>query len=356
VLDLISNYWGIGVVLIVLIFISYHVLISRHAALANIHNSYEKKVLNIGKKNFDLAKKDDNPINELLTSKRQEIELTKLKYFALLILLNFVASVLCVYLWKFNGLTFGDTPDVWGQMGDYFGGMLNPIFAFASFIALLYTIRIQSEELKLTRDELGKAAEAQKKSSEVLAIQATHLEKQNFENTFFKMLEKMHDLSKLTEVDESVVISVFDPRAKINSDGNLWGSHEAIPMEGNHRWFDATKKLAFNCPNFYRFADFCELMLQLVATGGPEHFRDEKDNLMLNLHKFYIDLILNAIHKDNLIMLIVWCAHSDSYIRLRGLVEYYQFFLKLGFEFDDEIGEGLPIALSGISKKAFTNK
>lgn len=50
----------------------------------------------------------------------------------------------------------------WGPVGDFFGGMLNPILAFASFIALLFTIRIQSEELRLTRREFEKSVEAQK--------------------------------------------------------------------------------------------------------------------------------------------------------------------------------------------------
>lgn len=62
-----------------------------------------------------------------------------------------------------------------GQMGDFFGGMLNPILAFASFIALLYTIRIQSEELKLTREEFSKAAAAQVR----LAGEAEQARKQN---------------------------------------------------------------------------------------------------------------------------------------------------------------------------------
>lgn len=48
-----------------------------------------------------------------------------------------------------------------GQVGDFFGGMLNPALAFASLIALLYTIRIQSEELKLTREEFSKSVKAQ---------------------------------------------------------------------------------------------------------------------------------------------------------------------------------------------------
>jgi hypothetical protein len=48
-----------------------------------------------------------------------------------------------------------------GQVGDFFGGMLNPALAFASLIALLYTIRIQSEELRLTREEFSKSVKAQ---------------------------------------------------------------------------------------------------------------------------------------------------------------------------------------------------
>lgn len=51
----------------------------------------------------------------------------------------------------------------WGPVGDFFGGMLNPILAFASFIALLYTIRIQSEELRLTREEFSKSVDAQER-------------------------------------------------------------------------------------------------------------------------------------------------------------------------------------------------
>lgn len=77
---------------------------------------------------------------------------------------------------------------IWGAFGDYLGGTLNPIFAFASFIALLYTINLQSKELKasreeleLTREELTRSADAQKEQSESIKIQ-------NFENTFFNML------------------------------------------------------------------------------------------------------------------------------------------------------------------------
>ena len=79
-----------------------------------------------------------------------------------------------------------------GQVGDFLGGFLNPLFALLSFIALLITIVFQSEELKnsreelkLTREELAKSAEAQEKSAQIF-------EQQRFENTFFSLLETIN--------------------------------------------------------------------------------------------------------------------------------------------------------------------
>lgn len=72
--------------------------------------------------------------------------------------------------------------EAWGLFGDYFGGMLNPILSFLALIALLYTIILQSAELKATRDEL-------EKSSDALTAQSDSLRLQNFENRFFKLIE-----------------------------------------------------------------------------------------------------------------------------------------------------------------------
>ena len=68
-----------------------------------------------------------------------------------------------------------------GQMGDFFGGTLNPILAFLSFCLLLITIKLQSKELKNSTKELAKSSKALKKQSKSLKIQ-------NFENTFFNMI------------------------------------------------------------------------------------------------------------------------------------------------------------------------
>ncbi|MCG3698861.1 putative phage abortive infection protein [Aliarcobacter butzleri] len=76
-----------------------------------------------------------------------------------------------------------------GQMGDFFGGTLNPILAFLSFCLLLITIKLQSKELKNSTEELAK-------SSKALTEQSKSLKIQNFETTFFNMLSLHNEILK----------------------------------------------------------------------------------------------------------------------------------------------------------------
>ena len=49
---------------------------------------------------------------------------------------------------------------VWGQFGDYFGGMLNPIIGCFSFIMLCVTITLQGKQLKISAHELELSRQA----------------------------------------------------------------------------------------------------------------------------------------------------------------------------------------------------
>lgn len=68
-----------------------------------------------------------------------------------------------------------------GQFGDFIGGTLNPILTFLTFMGLLVTIVLQQAELRETRDELERSANA-------LESQLAATDRQNFESTFFQML------------------------------------------------------------------------------------------------------------------------------------------------------------------------
>lgn len=111
--------------------------------------------------------------------------------------------------------------DLWGTFGDFMGGTLNPIFAFFSLVAIIYTIRIQTSELKLSRiaiqaqneaqqlqlaqskalseaqiEESKTQSEAQLAQSKSFKLQNESIKLQTFENTFFKLLEHHNTLNK----------------------------------------------------------------------------------------------------------------------------------------------------------------
>jgi hypothetical protein len=52
--------------------------------------------------------------------------------------------------------------DVWGQAGDFIGGLLNPVVALAAFFWLIKGVELQKQELSDTRKALDGAMEAQK--------------------------------------------------------------------------------------------------------------------------------------------------------------------------------------------------
>ena len=92
----------------------------------------------------------------------------------------FQAAVVAVLLVLVINL-FANKTSNFGEWGDFFGGVLNPLLTFLMFMGLLVTIVIQQTELRESRLEL-------KRSADALIEQSESLKKQNFESTFFQML------------------------------------------------------------------------------------------------------------------------------------------------------------------------
>jgi len=117
-------------------------------------------------------------------------------------LLSITILVIYSYFNNFNWEFFPKQRDELGQFGDYFGGTLNPIFGFASFIALLLTIFYQSKELKLSRTELELSRDELSKSASALALQNKAIDLQSFEQTFFSWLSTYRELlNSASDVD-----------------------------------------------------------------------------------------------------------------------------------------------------------
>lgn len=74
------------------------------------------------------------------------------------------------------------TAAYWGQIGDFIGGMLNPLLSFVALMAVLYSVRMQRKELRLAREEA-------QENFQVQVQQRQNFERQNFEAVFFRLLD-----------------------------------------------------------------------------------------------------------------------------------------------------------------------
>tara|TARA_R110002020_G_scaffold340176_1_gene555164 strand:+ start:798 stop:1292 length:495 start_codon:yes stop_codon:yes gene_type:complete len=102
--------------------------------------------------------------------------------------LNFllIAVIFVISIWSASGFLIFHSADNWGDrgtIGDMFGAV-NALFSGLAFAALLYTIILQHEGIKLNRSEialnrkeLAKSVKAQQESQEALKQQViqTHL-------------------------------------------------------------------------------------------------------------------------------------------------------------------------------------
>ncbi len=95
--------------------------------------------------------------------------------------------------------------DTMGEVGDAFGS-LNALFSALAFLGIIFTIFLQSKELRLQRKELTETRKVLIGQKREFSEQNKTLKLQRFENTFFQMLS-LHN-----EIVEGLVINNKDNR------------------------------------------------------------------------------------------------------------------------------------------------
>lgn len=187
----------------------------------------------------------ENNSNKDLEKIDQDINFHRIIIFLIIIAVIFFYLIM-------KDIDVKDAAQHWGPVGDFFGGILNPIFALFAFYWLTYSVRLQIKELAETRNELKKAAAAQVESArhqqsiaelenenvntqkELLALQEKTLlsqqmankaqqqqiEIQNFESLFFELIKTKNNsinMIKTIETDEHTTtethgLNVFEKR------------------------------------------------------------------------------------------------------------------------------------------------
>jgi len=105
--------------------------------------------------------------------------------------------------------------DIMAMWGDFFGGTLNPLFTFLTFLGLIYTIILQRNELALSRRELELTRREVAKSSTALDAQNESMKQQRFESTLFNMIGVLNQIIDQMDLEESTGSSK-SPRIRTN--------------------------------------------------------------------------------------------------------------------------------------------
>ena len=79
-----------------------------------------------------------------------------------------IAVVSMTYIFMF-GTTRSRDPESWGQFGDSFGGVLNPLFALAAFLSALWSIGVQQREARAAARQLAEQTDIARKELEALS-------------------------------------------------------------------------------------------------------------------------------------------------------------------------------------------
>lgn len=204
-----------------------------------------------------------------------------------------------------------------GALGDYFGGLLNPILAFLSFIALLWTLKLNQEELAETRKELARAAQAQEDSKKVMDAQLKTQSLQQFDSLFFSLLNQL--TIKISEFQKEPLLKQQEHFYKDNFEKSKFQNLEAL------RASLATQN---------KLSSFFIFLYQIMRNIDEKLPTD-------NLKKDYSNVVRSLIPSDINKWLLVNCAVNENhdFNKFKKLLVKFEFFEHIEF-----YGEGLYVS------------
>lgn len=273
-------------------------------------------------------------------------KLPHLKYLLYGAILLFIITLGAYFLNFHEGISTDHTE--WGTFGDFMGGTLNPIFAIFSLAAILYTIKIQTEELELsrkeleaTRDELRKSSEAQQEQSDSFKIQNESIKLQSFENTFFQLLnlwlQTREHLS--IEIGDSDSTDSFNRsriyKVNINKNSEIY-DWDKIELSRGKEYSSKAISIYLNILNVIYELNYDKFNTQYENYTGTYFIQIYQllkfvHNSSIVDKQFYANLLRAQLTKEELEFLFYHCLGSIGERKFKPLVEEFEFFEHLVF-------------------------
>jgi uncharacterized membrane protein len=268
-------------------------------------------------------------MSEQIKDKEDEIKIPFYGYIIIAVIM--IITVLSFYFYNFRGGGLSTIHGDWGTFGDFMGGTLNPLLAFLSLIALLTTIKIQSKELRATTTEM-------RNSSTALQEQSQSIKLQNFENTFFKMIDVHNSIisdlalerftNEYRDNNSAYHVNFLDIKLKFSE------NKDVTERKTIKRLLDILTQYDKQChqdhkTNYDKFHNYYEdkighyfgFIYQVLIL-----IRDAEENKQIENSKKYAHLYRSLFSKPELALLAHHCLGSIGEKKFKALVENFEFF------------------------------
>ena len=120
-------------------------------------------------------------------------------------------AVYATYRYYFHDQVVVAKTELWGQFGDFIGGILNPLVGLLALIGLLWTIYQNQRELSLSRESLRKSADALVQNNTIANEESKSRLVRERKDDLFKMIDMLHK-----EVEKSLLLLVEAPGMDID--------------------------------------------------------------------------------------------------------------------------------------------
>jgi len=188
----------------------------------------------------------------------------------------------------------------WGQAGDFFGGMLNPIYSFFALILLLFTLLINKEQSEIEK----------------------------FENNFFNMLDMLKSLLKdlREEPEENKPDSIL---LEFIKRGNYFlsieGSAELLGTK-----FTSDYGLALGMKETPLLDNIFRLLYQILKYIYDKH-PSEKGDLNIYERKNYSDIVRSFLPEILFWLLAINAQINKKEFYSKNLEDYHKLIEKFAF-------------------------
>lgn len=258
--------------------------------------------------------------------------------FVLIVALGWTLHVISIYYehfqW-FSSVTI-TRPDL-GVMGDYFGGMLNPLFSLLGLIFIGVTIVQGQRSLKLSKTELELSRKELEASSEALKAQSKTLEMQRFEDTFFSLLNQLNQiLNEVTRKRENEG-AFSSPSIMLTALGKSYKPEYGFCPGHPDLFLKCAKDELLRNPDvlsqyfrvLYQILKFISMKCPETNVKGPFSAKTLGLSLASDGEKFYSNILRSFVSGDLYFLLVINCYSgegTDTFYCYRLLVERYAFF------------------------------